>query len=408
VLLIVPTGTYRAQDFLEAARSLGVEVVVASEEPHSLRGIMGERALQLPLSDPGAAASAIVEHDRLAPVDAVVAVDDQGTVAAAAAAQRLGLRHNPPAAAAAARDKLLMRRLLDAAEVPQPRFAPIAAGAGAGEVETSARTAGLPCVIKPTTLSASQGVLRADSLQEAVSVAARVRGIAADAGVSADAPLLVEQFVDGPEVAVEGLLTDGELAVLAVFDKPDPLVGPAFEETIYVTPSRLDRRDLDAVTDTTRAAALALGLRDGPVHCELRVSAGRATLIEIAGRTIGGLCSRALCFSTGATLEQLVICAALGLPVPSTELAETAAGVLMVPAPREGTLVSVDGTALALGVPCITDVQITVRPGRRVRPAPEGDRYLGFVFARAKTPAAAERALRRAWDLLDVQVASPD
>jgi biotin carboxylase len=266
---------------------------------------------------------------------------------------------------------------------------------------------GLPCVIKPTTLAASQGVLRADTADDAMDVVERVRHIAACATGVGDAPLLLEKFVPGPEVAVEGLLTDGELAVLAVFDKPDPLDGPAFEETIYVTPSRLTANDMQAVMSTTASACRALGLVQGPVHAEIRVSDGRATVIEVAARTIGGLCARTLSFSTGRTLEQLVIAQALDRPLGSVRRQARASGVLMLPIPRAGILEGVHGRDRALNVPGVTDVQITIPPGRPVVPVPEGDRYLGFVFARGRTPAEVETALRRALTLLEVRI-TPD
>jgi len=262
-------------------------------------------------------------------------------------------------------------------------------------------------VIKPTTLSASQGVLRADTTAEAVAAVERVRRITAGATNDCDDPLLLERFVPGPEVAVEGLLDDGELTVLAVFDKPDPLDGPAFEETIYVTPSRLDAADMDAVVATTAAACRALGLTQGPVHAELRVVAGRASVIEVAARTIGGLCARTLTFSTGRSLEQLVIVQALGRRLGTTRRRSEAAGVLMLPIAHRGVLEGVEGRDRALRVPCITDVQITIAPGRRVEPVPEGNRYLGFVFARGATPADVEAALRHAQSLLEIRI-TPD
>jgi len=406
VLLLLPSATYRAADFLDAARALGVEVVVGTDEPHALKAAMGTRSLEVPLGDPAEAARLIAAHDAVAPLDAVVAVDDAGTVVAAAAGELLGLRHNPPEAVAAARDKLAMRTRLAAAEVPQPAFAPLPADAGPEEVAAVARRVGLPCVIKPTTLSGSQGVLRADTTDEAVAVAARVRRIATAAGVATATPLLVERFVPGAEVAVEGLLVAGELRPLAVFDKPDPLDGPAFEETIYVTPSRLAPLDAAAVLAAAAGATAALGLRDGPVHAEVRVSGGRASVIEVAARTIGGLCSRALSFSTGRSLEALVIAHALDMPLGATA-AVGASGVLMVPIPRAGVFVGVDGGVEALAVPGVTDVQFTVAPGRRVAPVPEGNRYLGFVFARDRTPERVERALRRARAVLDVDI-DPD
>jgi biotin carboxylase len=403
VLLLVPSATYRVGDFLEAARTLGVDVVVGGDEAHALEDLMGNRSLQVPLDDPVASAEVIVRHDGVAPLDAVVAVDDRGVVAAAMASERLGLRHNSPDAVAATRDKLVMRMALRRAEVSQPTFAPVPATAGPDEIALLVETIGLPCVIKPTTLSASQGVLRADTTEDAIAVVERVRRIAAGATGDSDRPLLLERFVPGPEVAVEGLLTDGELTVLAVFDKPDPLDGPAFEETIYVTPSRLTPTDTESVTAAASAACRALGLTQGPVHAEIRVSNGRASVIEVAARTIGGLCARTLTFSTGRTLEQLVIAQALGQPQVARRQAR-ASGVLMVPIPRAGILEGVEGVAAARRAPGITDVQVTVTPGRRVVPVPEGDRYLGFVFARGRTPEVVETALRHAQTLLDVRV----
>ncbi len=405
LLLLLPSATYRARDFLDAARSLGVEVVVGTEQAHTMAGVMGLRTLEVPLDDPDRAADVIVAHDDLLPLDAVVAVDDVGTLVAAEASARLGLHHNPPDAVTATRDKLAMRVRLAASEVPQPVFTSLGAGAGRHEVAAALAAVGLPCVIKPTTLSGSQGVLRADTLEEAVETAARVRRIASASGVDRAAPLLVERFAPGPEVAVEGLLVSGQLRPLAIFDKPDPLDGPAFEETIYVTPSRLPPADTAAVLSATAAATTALGLVDGPVHAELRVHEGRASVIEVAARTIGGLCSRTLTFSTGRSLEELVIAHALGLPLGATG-AEGASGVLMVPIPRAGTLVGVDGQDDARQVPGVTEVQITIASGRAVAPVPEGNRYLGFVFARDSTPARVERALRRAWACLEVRVDS--
>jgi biotin carboxylase len=406
ILLVVPSASYRARDFLEAARAQGVEVVVATEETHALHDVMGARALEIPLGDPGEAARLIVAHDAVTPLDAVIAVDDVGTLVAAEASRVLGLGHNPVEAVAAARDKLAMRLRLAAFEVPQPAFAPLPAGAGAEEVAAVVGAVGLPCVIKPTTLSGSQGVLRADTPDEALAVVRRVRRIAEAAGVDPGAPLLVERFAPGPEVAVEGLLVSGELRTLAVFDKPDPLDGPAFEETIYVTPTRLAPGDLAAALASTAAATAALGLVDGPVHAELRVHQGRATVIEVAARTIGGLCARTLSFSTGRSLEELVIAHALGMPLGPTA-ALGASGVLMVPIPHAGTLVAVDGQTEARAVPGVTDLEITIAAGRSVAPVPEGNRYLGFVFARDSTPARVERALRRAWACLDVRVDPP-
>jgi biotin carboxylase len=401
VLLLVPSASYRAPDFLEAARALGLEVIVGCDEVP----VLAENGawLQIPLQDPEAAAQAIVALDAARPLDAVVAVDDQGTLAAARAASRLGLRANPPDAVAAARDKARMRTLLEAAEVPQPGFALLSPTARAAELAALVETVGLPSVIKPTSLSGSQGVIRADTVAGALAAIERSRSIAEDAGARTDEPLLAEQFIAGAEVAVEGMLGAGDLTVLAVFDKPDPLDGPFFEETIYVTPSRLGASDLAAVKAATQAATRGLGLTEGPVHAEIRVRDGRAFVIEVAARSVGGLCSRTLRFGTGMSLEYLILAHALGQPVRAPRL-RAAAGVLMLPISRGGVLVEVSGRDEVLAIPGVVGMDLTIAPGRTLVPLPEGNRYLGFVFARGDTPQEVESALRSALAKLHVRV----
>lgn len=405
VLLLLPTATYRAADFVAAADALGVEVVVASEHRQALAGFLGDRALVVELSRPERAADAIVELAGRVPVDAVVAVDDQGVVAAAMAAQRLGLRHNPPVAAIRTRDKTAMRQALQAGGIPQPAWRLARPG---DDVGLLAHEVGLPCVVKPTRLSASRGVIRADDMEAARRAGNRSWAIAAAAGGAGPAgdgssDLLVESFVPGPEVAVEGLLRDGRLEVLAVFDKPDPLDGPFFEETIYVTPSRLPEATATEVDSLLAAACTALGLIEGPVHAEVRVGDG-PRLIEVAARSIGGLCSRALHFGTGISLEQLILAHALGRPLPRAVREHQALGVMMLPVPGAGTLLGVDGQDQARAVPGVTGLEISIPHGRGVVPLPEGDRYLGFLFARAATPEQVELALRRAHAHLHVRI----
>ena len=401
VLLLLPSATYRANDFLDAAAALGLELIVGCDEPPVLLG--KGASVQIRLDDPDAAAEAIVAIDAVTPLDAVVAVDDQGTLAAARASARLGLFANDPEAVAAARDKFRMRTLLSKAEVSQPAFGILAPSAGPLELTEVLETVGLPCVIKPTSLSGSQGVILANTTDEADTAVQRVRAIAAKAGADRSEPLLLEQFVPGPEVAVEGMLTGGKLTVLAVFDKPDPLDGPYFEETIYVTPSRLETADLAALAVATEAATRALGLTDGPVHAELRVHDGRGFVIEIAARSIGGLCSRTLRFGTGKSLEYLILAHALGRDLDETTV-PGAAGVLMLPIDKKGVLVEVSGQQEALAIEGVVEIDITIAPGRELIPLPEGNRYLGFVFARGDSPARVEASLRSALACLQVRV----
>ena len=401
VLLLLPSATYRASDFLDAARTLGVEVVVASDIRQTLADAMGDRALHLDLQHTDAAAEAIVALAGRTPLDAVVAVDDQGVVLAATAARRLGLPSNPPAAVAATRDKAVMRHILAEAGVPQPDYR---IGECDDDVARLASEVGLPCVVKPVSLSGSRGVIRADDPASATAAAARVRRILADAGEGPDAPLLVERFITGAEVALEGLLRDGQLEVLAVFDKPDPLDGPYFEETIYVTPSRQPTSTLETIAARASEAAHALGLCEGPVHAEFRVAGDEVWVLELAARSIGGLCSRTLRFGAGVSLEEVILRHALGLSLDAPRRETSAAGVMMLPITEAGVLQAVRGCDDALAVPGIAGLELTIHPGRRMRPLPEGDRYLGFLFARAATPDAVEQALRDAHRRLEVVV----
>ena len=405
LLLLLPTSTYRAGDFLQAARALGAEVVVASERRQALAGVMGHRALTVNCKNPDEAADSIARLAARKPLDAVVAVDDEGVLVAALAGQRLGLAHNPPDAAARSRDKAAMRRALEEAGVPQPEFR--MAGPDA-DVAGLAAEVGLPCVVKPVSLSGSRGVIRADDREAAVVAAKRVRAILADAGEDPEAPLLVERYIPGDEVAVEGLLRGGTLEPLAVFDKPDPLEGPYFEETIYVTPSRLPPETLGAIVRMTADAAAALELVEGPIHAELRTDGGRAWVLELAARSIGGLCSRALRFGVGVTLEEVILRHALGLPIDDLRRESAASGVMMIPIPRAGILEELRGQDRARAVPGIAGLELTIGPGRHVKPLPEGDRYLGFLFARADGPEGVEQALRTAHGHLEIVISAQE
>ena len=397
LLLLLPTTTYRTQDFLEAARTLCVDLVCASERPNTLEAKLPDRFLTLDFADPDAAAAAVAEFTRAHPIRAVVGVDDLTAVAAAAIAGRLGLVSNARAAVATARDKYQMRECLAAAGVPIPRYRRIALK---DDPFLAARGVAFPCVLKPLTLSASRGVIRANNVDQFMAAFRRIAALLAgdDVTVTGDGAeyLLAEAFVPGVEVALEGLLIGGRLHTLALFDKPDPLDGPFFEETIYVTPSRLPHDIQSRIVDATAAACAALGLAEGPVHAELRVNEAGPWVLEVAARSIGGLCSRTLRFGTGVTLEELILRHALGRPIASLDREHRAAGVMMIPIPRAGRLKSVSGEAAARAVAGIEDVTITAHPGQAVVPLPEGWQYLGFIFARAESPAAAEAALRDA------------
>ncbi len=404
-LLILPTGTYRAADFVEAAAALNAEVIVASEEDMVLADQLGDDFLLIDCSRPEESARRIVELGDRQPLDAIVPVDDQGVMIAALAAEQLGLRHNPPDAVALTRNKVMLRRALASAEIPQPAFE---LAGPPDDVAALAEVIGYPVVLKPLSMSASRGVIRADNAGQTRTAAERIRRILMVAGHNPNEPILIEKYIPGIELAVEGVLRDGELEILAFFDKPDPLEGPFFEETLFITPSRLHPEMLDEVERVAARAIRAMGLREGPVHAELRVAGSRVTFLEAAARSIGGLCGRSLRFGLlGTPLEVVLLRHALGRPLRKPRREDPASGVMMLPIPQAGILKAVNGTDLALEVPGITGLDITIPTGRRVWPLPEADRYLGFLFASGPTPEDVEHALRRGYACLDI-VIDPD
>ena len=403
VMLLIPSASYRAPDFMAAASKLGVEVVVGTDRANPLEEASAGRLLALDYAQPDLGAQQIEAYATLHPLDTIVAVDDGGTLVAARAARRLELPYNAVSAVEATRNKALLRERLAAAGVPSPAYRVVPLAADPVQVARDLEShRGYPVVLKPLALSASRGVIRANDVDEFVAAFERVRAILAtqeaedECGAELADRILVEAYVPGVEISIEGLLDDGRLRVLAIFDKPDPLEGPFFEETIYVTPSRLPEADQRTLVDTTVAACRALGLTYGAVHAELRLHEGRAYPIDIAARSIGGLCSRTLDFGTGMSLEELILRHATGTEVPTYIRDAQAAGVMMIPIPRAGMLRSVTGLEAAQAVSYITEVQIAIHAGGKVVPLPEGTEYLGFIFARATTPAEVEQALRAA------------
>lgn len=396
LLLLASARTYRNRAFRTAARKLGVEVTLGLDVPPPLLP-KGAGRLALDYRDFSAATAAILAYAQEHPVAAILGVDDSGTVLAARAGAALGLPHNAPDAAEAASDKAVMRARFAAAGVPSPHFSKFSIQDDPEDIaEAVGESAiGYPCVLKPTRLAASKGVMRADNPFEFLERFERLKRILAKEGCD---DLVVESFIPGQEVALEGLLQAGQLTVLALFDKPDPLDGPFFEETLYVTPSRLPDAVQAAITQAAQAACAALGLQEGPVHAELRVNAAGPVLVEVAARSIGGLCSQVLRFTHSAdvSLEELILRQALGRPVEAAHRETLAGGVMMIPIPAAGLLKGVAGLEAAQAVPGITSIEITAPLNYPVVPLPEGDSYLGFIFARGATPAQVEAALREA------------
>jgi biotin carboxylase len=402
VLLVMRTGTYRAKAFLKAAARVGVSVTVATEREQPLARLARGASIALDFGDPRHAAAQVTEFAAEYPLGAVVGVDDDTTVLAAQLAQALGLPHNRIEAVKAARYKDVMRLALGEAEdVLSPLFWVF----GTDEDPRSlANRVPYPCVLKPLSLAASRGVIRANTADEFASAFAEIKAILAESALDQTDPgasqILVEEFIPGLEVALEGLLIDAQLTTLALFDKPDPLDGPYFEESIYVTPSRLPATIQADVGDAAQRAARALGLRDGPAHVELRLNERGAWIVEVAARSIGGLCSSTLRFGDGTSLEEIILRQAAGLDLTSVEREQRPAGVMMIPIPHAGILREVHGLADAQAVGGIDEITISIPCGEQVQPLPRASRYLGFIFAHGDTPAEVEASLRRAHSLL--------
>ena len=402
MLLLVPARTYRAADFLVAAGRLGLDLIIGSDGALPLGG---RPVVPVSPGDPERSADRIMAST--GPVAAVVAADTPMLMLAAVVAERMGLPHNPVDAVIAATDKAVQRRRWAAVRVAQPAFRVVPSAAAEAGLRQAAAEVGYPCVVKASSLSASQGVLRADDPAAAVAAAGQIRQILAAVGQPGPEPLLVEEYVPGPELSIDGLLTAGVLTITAIFDKPWTPEGSTFEETLLITPSRLPGPVLGAAVSTAGQAARALGLTSGPIQAELRVDGrgGRArpVMLELAARSIGGLCSRALRFPGGMSLEEMVLAHALGRLLPGHRGGRPS-GVLMLPVPRPGVLRAVEGRTEAAATPGVTGLTITIPLGQRVRPLPEGDRYLGFIFAEGDTQDRVETALALARERLRVVI----
>jgi len=416
LLLLASKLGYQTRSFAETARQLGVQVFFATDRCNRLENPWGDSAIAARFEKPQEAAAAIVEAlPELTgdSVDAVLALGDRPTVTAAYVARSLRLAGNHPLAAMACRSKLRQREVFQAAGLPTPWFRafplhPVPEWALAGIQ--------FPCVLKPLGLSASQGVIRANGPQEFRAAVERIARLVESPEIAATREpgldfFLAEGYIPGTEVAVEGLLDKGRLRLLAIFDKPEPLDGPFFEETIYVTPAQLSEAEQREIERATGEAARALGLEHGPIHAEFRVNSQGVWPIEVSPRPIGGLCSRALRFAADGTgeeilLEELLVRHALGLPGADWPREKAASGVMMIPVPASGVLQGVEGQQAARATPGITELHITARIHDSLVAWPEGSSYLGFLLARGETAGVVERALREAHGKLRFTIAA--
>jgi len=398
ILLIAQPGSYRIAPYLNAARRMGLDVLLASRGEYSLITEI-QQGLHVDLDDPTSALTNIVKAAREAPFAGVIGCDDTTVELAALAADAFALPHNPPAAARLTRRKDLARAHLakSGCAVPAHRLVDITRA-----IEQQVVGLSWPCVIKPLNLSASRGVIRADDLVEFIAACNRIRDIISESNDELESThVLVEAYIDGFEVAFEGYLHQGELKMLALFDKPDPLRGPFFEETIYVTPSRLSQVTQSHIVRCVAQACRAYGLITGPVHAELRVDEHQAWILEVASRTIGGDCSRSLDMGQ---VEEFVISLAIGKP-QTARSPDEARGVMMIPIRERGVLRRVEGLDDARNIENVESVDILIRPGHELVPLPEGNQYPGYIFARGPSPGEVVNALREAHSCLNFVVA---
>jgi hypothetical protein len=405
VLVFAGKLGYQTRSFDAAARRLGVELAFVTDRCHQLEDPWGDRAIAVHFESPEAAAYTVLEEVRRGGgrVDGILALGDRPAVAAAYVARGLGLAYNHTAAVEACRSKLRMREVFRDAGLHVPWFRAVALQPAP---EPALLGISYPCVLKPLSLSASTGVIRANNREEFVAAAARVRRVLESPEILATREanldqMIVEGYIPGREVAVEGLLTDGQLRVLSIFDKADALEGPFFEETIYVTPSRLSGMQLREIEKCAADALRALGLSHGPVHAEFRINEAGVWPLEVAPRPIGGLCARALRFAREDSgevigLEELLLRHAVEMPVGDWRREEAASGVMMIPVPASGVLEGVEGESAARAVPHVTDLEITARMHDYIAAWPDGASYLGFLFARGETAGEVEEALRSA------------
>jgi len=411
LLLFTAKLGYQTRTFDEAAKKLGVELVFVTDRCHQLDDPWGDHAIPVHFESPEAAAHTVLEAARGQNVDAILALGDRPAVAATYAARGLGLAYNHPASVEACRSKLRMREVFRDAGLRAPWFRAVSIHP---TPEPALLGIPYPCVLKPLSLSASQGVVRANSREEFIAAATRIRRLLESPEIQATREpnldqILVEGYIPGREVAVEGLLTDGSLRVLAIFDKPDPLEGPYFEETIYVTPSRLPESQQREIESTTAEATRALGLSHGPIHAEFRINEQGVWPLEVAPRPIGGLCARALRFAPNETrepigLEDLLLRHALGLQGDDWPREQAASGVMMIPVPQSGILETIEGQDAARSVAGIIALEITARLHDYIAAWPEGSSYLGFLFARGNSAAEVEAAIRTAHAKLNFKI----
>ena len=406
VLILLAKTTYRAKSFMEAGRKLGLEISVGSNHQQSLSELVPGSSLLLDPDDIITSVKGIVEFNSRYELSGVVAAEDDFAILAAAAAETIGLVQHSLKGVSAVRNKGSMRERLAGKEGHAIWFQSCDLSE---DINSILETTRFPCVVKPVSLSGSRGVTRCNNSEEFMIAWTRLKKILASEGLGKGSDeslgeVVIEEYLEGREVAVEGIMDEGRLMLIGILDKPDPMEGPFFEETILITPSRLSALLQNKLMERTEQIAVSLGLENGPIHAEFRVKREEINLLEIAPRSIGGYCSRIFRFQPESTLEELILRHSLGRQVDHYRSQGGSEGVFMLPVPKEGKLHNVFGIEEARSVKGIKDVEITLPTGAQVLPLPDGNQYLGFLFAKGKNPEFVESALREAFSILSVEI----
>lgn len=403
VLLLLPNETYRAEAFINAAKKLDLHLIVGSQQRQALSELMQNRTLVVSMSNPELGATQIERAAQNTTIDAILSVDDGGLKTASIASERLGLKHISSKSVSSAQNKIAMRQILEIAGVNQPKSATYRDG---DEIEPKLlEVGGFPVVTKPASLSGSIGVIRANSKEELLSAIQKTSQIQQLHGCPKESPLIIEQYIAGDEYAIDTIISNNQMIMSTIFEKPQPLIGPYFAETIYVTPPRVNTDTNKAILESVDNARVALGIDTGPVHCEIRIDdSGSIFIIELAARSIGGKCAAAIPFRNQISLEEVILMEATGFDIPPLSFENQASGVFMIPTPKAGMIRAIHGLKEARNVRWITDIDISATLNTEVSPIPYDAKYIGFIFAKAPSAKVVVNALETAHKLIELDI----
>ncbi|MFJ7166376.1 pyridoxal-phosphate dependent enzyme [Streptomyces globosus] len=388
---------------LSTAAGLGLTAVLLTSNPDRYAGAAetGCRIVVCDTNDASALRRTIQERFRREEIAGITTTSDFYVPAVAGLAEWLGLPGNDEAAANRCRNKAELRRTLEAAGVPQPRFAVVTDAARAEEAVASV---GLPCVVKPADDSGSNDVLLCSTAAEAAVHAARILAVETNVrGLPTARTVLVEEYLDAPEYSVEMFGDGGDAVCVGVTAKH--LTGiPYFVESGHDFPAPLQEAERAALVDAVTRALKATGMRSGPTHTEVKLTAQGPAVIEINPRLAGGMIPELIRLATGSDLLEQQIRAAAGLPVDLAARRSGHAGIRFLLADRPGTLASVDGTGEALAAEGVERVTVTAAAGRPVRPPQNAYDRLGHVIVRGDDAAQVAAALAAARQHITVRL----